>query len=73
MARVFYQVQSTRTPGYGHRIWVPRQVLSPKVEQFLNKLSMWGGHDKSDEDALSWEIRDEENLKVTMIFLNCEA
>jgi hypothetical protein len=49
------------TPSYGTnvRIWVKRDTMldKPLVWDALNRLSIWGGHDKDDGGLVSWEFK----------------
>lgn len=44
--------------GYGARIWVNRNDLAqfPVTHRVLDKLSKWGGTDKTDGEMVAWEF-----------------
>jgi hypothetical protein len=56
----------TTTPDtgvYGARIYVREDYLTPEMDEILDRLSIWGGHDKTHEDFsgktwFGWEFRD---------------
>ena len=55
--------------GYGARIWVDRNELAqfPVTHRVLDKLSKWGGTDKTDGDFVAWEFGDENYTKALEI------
>ena len=47
--------------GYGPRIYIPYNLIDAGVRGFMEKNSMWGGHDRDTGKCFGWEFPNPES------------
>lgn len=57
-----------KIPGYGWRIWIKEEAMTPAIEKRMKYLSLWMGMDKRHDGEVSWEFNDD-GFKQAIAFL----